>query len=231
MLEDFWDDVTEKEIHPLILEKRENRTNKKYPFYSKIVENLKIKKKPKNIFKSQVLNSIINKHNEYIQKNLNKISNNKTVTPTKEIKSKSKNKSTNKRTEFRKRQNCKLINLFNLNNQIKYTFKPCIHKCPKFKPMKFNPSSNFAVYIYNQRLESSRREKRFKSRIIPFIDVNYDEIYNNISERCICLKKKREEKKKNYQENQTKRHCSGNEFSRKKDSLHISLMNFEFSEN
>ena len=127
---------------------------------------------------------------------------------------------------FEKNKKEKKINLYQsyseLNQQLGCTFKPIIHKCPKFKKVIFNNNSYISLINFNKRMDSARNEKIYKSRIIPFENINYDEVYKNISDRCICLKRNKSNNNINLHNYQ--KSLSQNEFILYKKNLHNTLM-------
>ena len=127
---------------------------------------------------------------------------------------------------FEKNKKEKKINLYQsyseLNQQLGCTFKPIIHKCPKFKKVIFNNNSYISLINFNKRMDSARNEKIYKSRIIPFETINYDEVYKNISDRCICLKRNKINNNINLHNYQ--KSLSQNEFILYKKNLHNTLM-------
>ena len=133
-------------------------------------------------------------------------------------------KKNNKLLESNKKE--KKINLYQscceLNQQLGCTFNPIIHKCPKFKKVIFNNNSYISLINFNKRMDSARKEKIYKSRIIPFESINYDEIYKNISDRCICLK--RNKSNNNIIHHNYQKSLSQNEFILYKNNLHNTLM-------
>jgi len=250
MIDNFWNDVID-ETHdniysPLLLRKKDFHINKRNSFLAKAVQNLSTKKN-KNIFKTKVFKSIKNKNNKNKSKESKNISLNNISSPPKTVQFLSKSRSKSKKSarflekneknkkifeipniEVKKKINLNNQENFDINKTLIYTFKPVIHKCPKFKPITFNVSSNCALAIYNKRMESARRDRKLKSKI-PFEVANYDEIYSNVSERCPCSKKKKN-KKRNTRNNLNK--ClSTKEFSICKDKLHKTLMTFDLLKN
>ena len=62
---------------------------------------------------------------------------------------------------------------------IKYPFKPEIHKCPSFKKVIFNDSNYDSLNYFYSRMNSARENKIYKNKIMPFEMINYEEIYKN----------------------------------------------------
>ena len=62
---------------------------------------------------------------------------------------------------------------------IKYPFKPEIHKCPSFKKIIFNDSNYDSLNYFYSRMNSARENKIYKNKIMPFEMINYEEIYKN----------------------------------------------------
>jgi hypothetical protein len=118
------------------------------------------------------------------------------------------------------------INLYRnyceMNEKMACTFRPIIHKCPKFKKVFFNNSACLSLINYNKRMDSARNEKIFKSKILPFETINYDEIYKNISDRCFCLN--RNKNNSDIFHNNFQKSLSQTEFILCKNNLHSTLM-------
>ena len=68
------------------------------------------------------------------------------------------------------------------NNNIQYSFKPEIHKCPSFKKVFFNESNYDSLNYFYTRMNSARKDKINKKKKMPFNNVTYDEIYKNKNE-------------------------------------------------
>ena len=62
---------------------------------------------------------------------------------------------------------------------VKYPFKPIIHKCPSFKNVIFNESNYDSLNYFYSRMNSARENKIYKNKKIPFGIINYEEIYKN----------------------------------------------------
>jgi hypothetical protein len=125
------------------------------------------------------------------------------------------------------------INLYRnyceMNEKMACTFRPIIHKCPKFKKVFFNNSACLSLINYNKRMDSARNEKIFKSKILPFETINYDEIYKNISDRCFCLN--RNKNNSDIFHNNFQKSLSQTEFILCKNNLHSTLMKLKLKKN
>ena len=138
-------------------------------------------------------------------------------------------KNDNKKSEKDKNDKFNLYrNYCELNEKMSCTFKPVVHKCPKFKKVIFNNSACLSLINFNKRMDSARNEKRFKSRILPFETINYDEIYKNISERCFCCRNRND---MDTYHNTLQKNLSQTEFILCKNNLHSTLMKIKLKKN
>ncbi len=122
---------------------------------------------------------------------------------------------------------------------IKYPFKPKIHKCPIFKKVIFNDSNYDSLNYFYSRMNSARENKIKKNKIIPFGMINYEEIYknhnncvynNNNDSFNIYRNKIRYEKKNNDSLLMTKI-LNDKEIELCKQNLHMALMNLQLNKN
>ena len=174
------------------------------------------------------INRTINKSNKSLEKtvSLNHKESKKIISKNK-VRKKSINEK-DKKSPHNSQKASKKDSLYKNYNEIKdkmaCTFRPIVHECPKFKKVTYNNNEYLSLLYFNKRMDSARKEKRFKSRIKPFEEINYDEIYQNISDRCSCLNRNRSGSNNRGVNNIMQKSLSQTEFILCKNNLHSTLM-------
>ncbi len=122
---------------------------------------------------------------------------------------------------------------------IKYPFKPKIHKCPIFKKVIFNDSNYDSLNYFYSRMNSAREYKIYKNKKMPFEIINYDEIYKNensfiIDNNLSLIYGNKIKKKKKVNRSPSllmTRILSDKEIELCKQNLHNALMNLQLNKN
>lgn len=118
---------------------------------------------------------------------------------------------------------------------IKYSFRPEIHKCPYFKKVIFNESNYDSLNYFYSRMNSARENKIYKNKIMPFEMVNYEEIYQNENglkkdnELNYVYRNKLIDKKKNKSSLLMTRILNEKETELCKQNLHTVLMSLKLN--
>ena len=124
---------------------------------------------------------------------------------------------------------------------VKFPFKPIIHKCPSFKNVIFNESIYDSLYYFYSRMNSARKNKIYKNKKLPFGIINYEEIYKNDdndkdkdnsiydNENNLSYIYPNKIKKNNNNQLLKVRILNDKETELCKQNLHIALMNLELN--